>query len=73
MHNNIRCTALALVALSLLAAASGAPLNVTGEYTLLGQAPIAAAHAIQLPCGSDQFLLMGEKPPCRASGCGAAP
>jgi hypothetical protein len=33
---------------------------VTGKYELLGQAPIAAAHQIQLPCGSDQFLVMGE-------------
>ena len=33
---------------------------VAGRYQLLGEAPIAAAHAMQLPCGHDTFLLMGE-------------
>ncbi|GBF96985.1 hypothetical protein Rsub_09782 [Raphidocelis subcapitata] len=52
------------LALALSAAAApratraAADLATTGEYRLLGQAPIAAAHQIQLPCGSNQFLMM---------------
>lgn len=41
-------------------AAQDAALATSGKYELLGQAPIAAAHQLQLPCGSNQFLLMGE-------------
>lgn len=33
---------------------------VSGKYDVLGVAPIAAAHAMELPCGRDRFLLMGE-------------
>ncbi|KAI8466478.1 MAG: hypothetical protein J3K34DRAFT_524480 [Monoraphidium minutum] len=59
-----RCFALALAVAALFAAtapvarATAPSKSTTGEYVLLGQAPIAAAHQIQLPCGSDQFLLM---------------
>jgi hypothetical protein len=54
--------ALAAVAWTLDAARATDPRAVTGHYKLLGQAPIAAAHHMQLPCGHDQFLLMGEPP-----------
>jgi hypothetical protein len=69
-----RCLSLAL-ALALAAAAAAptadavrmraraADPSVEGKYELLGQAPIAAAHQMQLPCGPDQFLLMGAAPP----------
>jgi hypothetical protein len=47
---------LLVAALAYLGALAAVPTQIdtrstTGEYELLGEAPIAAAHSMQLPCG----------------------
>lgn len=62
-------TTLIVLAAAVAAAAAAPDPAVAGRYTLLGEAPIAAAHAMQLPCGHDSFLLMGEISGTPGQGC----